>query len=150
MVILLYFLLLLWLFFLFLLLFLILIILIIIFINFLLSDFFIIKIFFWIHNFNQIRELMRNSSKFSLLIIWFHDFYFNSHDSLFEKNMPYTNINKIPFRLTCWDHVASFEFHCFCSLLSKLSRNNNFTSLGLISHDCSYNTHSCKSDRYFF
>lgn len=68
-----------------------------------------------------------------------HDLDLDTEDTLLEEHVTNTNVDEVLGGLTGLDHVAVAELHGLSTLAAELTRNLNFTTLGLL-HDLAEDT----------
>jgi len=94
---------------------------------------------------DRIRKwLLRASATFR--IEFFHDFNFNSKDTLFKENVPHGVVHEVTNGLTGVDHESIGELHALGPSSAQFTRNDDLASLGTALHHEAKNTIACTAD----
>jgi hypothetical protein len=101
------------------------------------SNFGLIFILLRISDFDNIGEWVSNT-EFTGRIIGQHDSDLDTHNTLLETDVSDGNIHIVKSGLTRVNHISGLIFHGLSSLLSELTRDNDFTTSGTFLEDVSH------------
>lgn len=98
------------------------------------SSFFFFVVVLWLSDFNSIRERSLDTESTSGVVVE-HDSDLNTHNTLLEENVSDGFVHVVKSGLTSGNKVSLFVFHTLGSLLSELSGDDDFTTLGTVLKD---------------
>lgn len=98
------------------------------------SSFFFFVVVLWLSDFNSIRERSLDTESTSGVVVE-HDSDLNTHNTLLEENVSNSFVHVVKSGLTSGNKVSLFVLHTLGSLLSELSGDDDFTTLGTVLKD---------------